>query len=613
MGMPIPDLDDKTFAQLVEEARALIPRYASQWTDHNIHDPGITFIDLFAWLAEMMIYRLNRVTGTQYKKFLRLLGIYPYNARHARVDITFHNVYSEKTIKTGTQMFTKINGEKILFETDETGVLIPVSLEKVITIPGTRTIDNTDANKKEGMYFPAFGEETQQEAELRLGFNETLHYQEIHLVFKLHEKTPLPYPPDSLAWEYLADKKWHPLDIKKDTTSALNQSGKIVFTGPPAMDRQDDLYWVRCRLKETQYRVNPIIDRILLNTVSAIQIETVKKENLGEGSGLPHQTITLKKNPVIKGSLVIRTREQGTGKEKWEQVENFQDSGPADPHYTFNPDTGEITFGNGLNGRILQPSQRIEATYKTTRGEKGNIPKNQVFQLTGGGILQGKNLEKAAGGKDAETLESAKNRAKKALAAPTRAITNRDYEKLALETPGVKVSRAAATANHHPDNPGTSMPGTVTVTAVPGTGKGALPPAQEKEFLKAICNHLDQLRLVTTKLKVISPEYVEISVSCRVKVKEKNSPGQVKKRVEKALEDFLDPLTGGPGKNGWPFGRPVFPSEIYHLIDKVEGVDYASAVSIEAEGEFTKDEEEEIIKINPTALVCSGQHQIDMI
>jgi predicted phage baseplate assembly protein len=107
MGMPIPDLDDKTFAQLVEEACALIPRHAPQWTDHNIHDPGITFIDLFAWLAEMMIYRLNRVTAAHYKKFLQLLGIYPFDARHSRVDITFDNVYSEKTIKTGTQTFVK--------------------------------------------------------------------------------------------------------------------------------------------------------------------------------------------------------------------------------------------------------------------------------------------------------------------------------------------------------------------------------------------------------------------------------------------------------------------------------------------------------------------------
>ena len=53
MSLPVPNLDDKTFEQLIEEARALIPRFAPEWTDHNLHDPGITFMELFAWLAEM--------------------------------------------------------------------------------------------------------------------------------------------------------------------------------------------------------------------------------------------------------------------------------------------------------------------------------------------------------------------------------------------------------------------------------------------------------------------------------------------------------------------------------------------------------------------------------
>jgi hypothetical protein len=48
-------------ADLVQEARALIPRRAPAWTDHNVHDPGITFIELFAWLVEMQLYQLNRV------------------------------------------------------------------------------------------------------------------------------------------------------------------------------------------------------------------------------------------------------------------------------------------------------------------------------------------------------------------------------------------------------------------------------------------------------------------------------------------------------------------------------------------------------------------------
>ena len=87
MSLPITNLDDKRFDQLVEEARKYIPIYAPQWTDHNLHDPGITLIDLFSWLTEMQLYSLNKVTDRHLLKYLALLGARPEGARPARADI----------------------------------------------------------------------------------------------------------------------------------------------------------------------------------------------------------------------------------------------------------------------------------------------------------------------------------------------------------------------------------------------------------------------------------------------------------------------------------------------------------------------------------------------
>src|SRR5262245_15175955 len=89
MSLPVPDLDDKTFTELFEQARSLITQYAPEWTDHNFSDPGITFVDLFAWLAEMQRYRLNRVGEEHERKFLKLLGEAPRAALPATVDVTF--------------------------------------------------------------------------------------------------------------------------------------------------------------------------------------------------------------------------------------------------------------------------------------------------------------------------------------------------------------------------------------------------------------------------------------------------------------------------------------------------------------------------------------------
>ena len=75
MPISLPQLDDRTYDSLVEEARGLIPAYAPEWTNHNASDPGITLIELFAWLSEILIYRLDRVTDANMRVFLRLLNV----------------------------------------------------------------------------------------------------------------------------------------------------------------------------------------------------------------------------------------------------------------------------------------------------------------------------------------------------------------------------------------------------------------------------------------------------------------------------------------------------------------------------------------------------------
>ena len=73
MPITLPNLDDRRYADLVQEALALIPVYAPEWTNHNAADPGITLIELMAYLTEILIYRLNRVTVENVVTFLNLI------------------------------------------------------------------------------------------------------------------------------------------------------------------------------------------------------------------------------------------------------------------------------------------------------------------------------------------------------------------------------------------------------------------------------------------------------------------------------------------------------------------------------------------------------------
>ncbi len=73
MAIAVPNLDDRSYADLVDDARALIPVFDPSWTNHNESDPGITLLELFAWLTEMQIYALDQITDEHRVTFLRLL------------------------------------------------------------------------------------------------------------------------------------------------------------------------------------------------------------------------------------------------------------------------------------------------------------------------------------------------------------------------------------------------------------------------------------------------------------------------------------------------------------------------------------------------------------
>ena len=73
--IPSPKLDDRSFQDIVEEAISMIPRYAPEWTNHNPSDPGITLIELAAWMTDLLLFRLNQVPDKNYVAFLNLLGI----------------------------------------------------------------------------------------------------------------------------------------------------------------------------------------------------------------------------------------------------------------------------------------------------------------------------------------------------------------------------------------------------------------------------------------------------------------------------------------------------------------------------------------------------------
>ena len=73
--LPAPNLDDRTFQDLVDDAKRLVQQRCPTWTDHNVSDPGVTLIEAVAQMIDQLIYRLNRVPDLNYIKFLELIGV----------------------------------------------------------------------------------------------------------------------------------------------------------------------------------------------------------------------------------------------------------------------------------------------------------------------------------------------------------------------------------------------------------------------------------------------------------------------------------------------------------------------------------------------------------
>jgi predicted phage baseplate assembly protein len=125
--IPPPKLDDRNFHDIVAEAISMIPRYAPEWTNHNPSDPGITLIELAAWMTDQLIYRLNQVPEKNYVAFLNLLGIKlrPPRAAKALVRFALSEGAQKQRVPRGTQVSTPQATEEhtVTFETARDAVV----------------------------------------------------------------------------------------------------------------------------------------------------------------------------------------------------------------------------------------------------------------------------------------------------------------------------------------------------------------------------------------------------------------------------------------------------------------------------------------------------------
>lgn len=636
--MPIqpPNLDDRRTADLVAEARTLIPRYTPEWTDFNESDPGMTLLELFGWMTDILLYRLNLVPERNYLKFLQLLGIEQKPAQPASADLTFtlsSTVADYISISKGTKVAAGVG----VFETQENLIALGATLSEIQSFDGLSYSVLTQKNALAGQSFFPFGPIPRAGNALLLGFDalNALTDQQINLMIytsSLNLKTDglhcstsstLDPQPAVLIWEYYNGQQWLALRLNDDGTQALTQDGHIYVQGPGSSCQRaqygqvaQPLYWLRARLVQSSYQTAPNLEAIVTNTVRAIQAVTIRDEALGASNGLPSQQFQLANTPVVvrstprlvveprnasDGQLLVNTAslplylthgrdvtitvtsvwlqvDEGDGPQTWQEVSDFYASGPDDRHFTLNRTTGVITFGDGIRGCIPRPTQQSNSVlaheYRYGGGKQGNVAANTITALQD--VLKGvesvTNRKAAFGGTDEETLDDAKLRAPQELKNKGRAVTVEDFESIAIATPGAAIRRAKALPLTHPKFPGQKLPGIVTVIVVSESDQS--PPTPTPATLSLVCAYLDKHRLLTAEVYVVPPTYHAVRIAATLAVKAAANFTRVQQQVIAALQDYLNPLSGGDDGQGWPFGGTIYFSKLYRVVMEVDGVDY---------------------------------------
>lgn len=659
MPLEAPNLDTRTFDQIYREALLRIPRYTPEWTDFNDGDPGITLLQLFAWLTEMTLFGLNQVPERNYIKFLQLLNLelQPAHPAEAHVTITATTTGVADSLPPGTQFEAQAadGGDPLIFETEAGLDLVRPKLMQVHVYNDARLRDYTEENNRQGATFAPFGWTPQVNSALYLGFEPIdpappgrlfPQMMSLRVFYPTDERAGEPQrcegaaqqsvdsPGVRLVWEYKPSsnsRRWQRMAAYKDETNSFTREGYILLEGPSDIVATQELgldapyYWVRCRLDTGSYgeRV-PVIDFVRPNTTKVTNLTTVREEVLGSSDGSPDQTFRLRFTPVQVDTLSLETEEVGADGlpriQPWTRVEDLLSSSPDALHFTLNATRGEVTFGNGINGQIPPAGAQIIARlYRYGGGKRGNVQAGTIIAPVNPpqGIESVINERPAVDGRDEEDVDTLRAQAPKRIRARQRAVTAEDYAALAREVGGVK--RATAIALAHPAHPGVKVPGAVTVVIVPDTD--TMPPEPSADLIDFVCRELERYRLLTTEVYVKGPTYTAIKVEATVQARSGAAFGAVANAVKLEINRLLDPVgrrsqtmmeANRAPQTPWAFGQDLYPTGLYSTIMRVDDVVAVDHLAILVNG--LPHELDERVSIAPDGLVYGVEdHDITVL
>jgi len=687
-----PVLDDRNFEQLLIEAQRRIPSFTPEWNNFAVEsDPGITLVQVFAFLTEALLYRVNRYPDTNRLKFLQLLGVPLRPPNAASGIITISNDRGPLTAQPLEQGIA-VSAGNVDFVTGAPVTVLPVEAQlyykrqipqtdpnyqnyqtqheairlaeeaatsdgnaasdgagtavqlvfyetKAMTTPSKTdpapVLDLSADTMDNALYIALLAPPNASLADavdaianqtLSVGVVPTLAggvpplvpvqlstrmAPSTNLIFELpaNPGQDVDTPQYVALAPLVAPDVLNAIGVVQLTLPGAASLGNWTFTDPMAEGSEDFppkiedpsvaariITWVRLRLRPSSSSNGSTVvpsaklTWVGINAAPVYQAVAVVNEIVGTATGEPDQSYQLAHQPVLPSTLVVITQETGslTVTTPWAQTDDLLAAGPKDQVYRLDPEAGQITFGDGVNGARPSAGARIIANYQYGGGRQGNVGIGAVNlsrdpRLQGGYSIE--NPVPTSGGDLGQTVAQAVEDIPRFVRHKDRLVTAQDFADVAMQTPGVDINRVDVLPLFKPivppaASPQDGVPGVVTLMAVPLTDSAnPLWPMPDRLFLGRICDYIDTRRLVTTEIYVRGPEYVPVFVSVGIAVQSGYFPDLVRNAVSDGLRRYLSSLRGfGPNGGGWPLRKRLLAKDLEAAVTRIDGVEYVDSL-----------------------------------
>lgn len=643
MTLPAPDLDDRRFQQLVDDAKRMVQQRCPEWTDHNVSDPGVTLIETFAYMVDQLLYRLNRVPERNYVKFLDLIGVRLFPPTAAGADVTFWltaPLAETVSVPVGTEVATTRTAaeEAVVFSVVEERAVVPCDAERLVALSADGQARDLTGTWRAEEEFSCFSPQPAPGDTFLVGLSAAVPGCAVRIDMDCRVEgvgVDPRFPP--LQWEAWDGEGWQECVLDSDGTGGLNRSGAVVVHVPRthtvSVVARERAGWLRCRVTEPFegqpfYSASPKVRAVAADTVggttAVVHAELVAEEIVGLSEGVPGQRFPLRRAPVVPGGDAdVLEVAGGDGWDEWRRVDSFADSGPDDRHFVLDAAAGQVLLGPavrepdgtlGQYGAVPPKGAPLRLPgYRVGGGRAGNVTARaiSVLKTSMPYVASVENREAATGGVDGEDIENAKLRGPMVMRTRGRAVTPEDYEQLAREAApeAARVRCVPATA--------ADGGGGVRVLVVPQVVDDGgrlrfeqLIPADES--LQRIAAHLDSRRTIGARLVVEPPTYQGVTVVARLRARPRVSAPRLQAEALAALYRYFSPVTGGADGRGWPFGRPVHVGEVYSTLQRLPGVEFIEDASLFPADPVTGERGKPVqrCELSEHALVFSFEHSV---